>query len=137
MRIQHFLFGEKKKIGRGKEQQQNEIGKNKNPLFIDKKFMLEEMTQRNISNFAIFFEQDKIVCMQVSSFFSLHDYLFIHALALFHRPGHKKTRKNKVAENKIRCMYEKNWIFVIQKYGKLLSLLIGHFIKHQLLMSEE
>ena len=30
-----------------------------------------------------------------------------------------------------------NWVFVFQKYGKFRSVLLGHFIKHKPLISEE
>ena len=29
------------------------------------------------------------------------------------------------------------WVFIFQKYGKFWSVLLGHFIKHKLLISEE
>ena len=42
--------------------------------------------------------------------------------------------KNKVAQNE---KWKKTLGFVFQKYGKFWSILLGHFIKHKPLISEE
>ena len=46
-----------------------------------------------------------------------------------------KREKNKVARNEKRK--EQYWVFVCIKYGKFWSILLGHFIKHKPLISEE
>ena len=43
--------------------------------------------------------------------------------------------KNKVAQNEKEK--KTTWVFVFQKYGKFWSILLGHFIKHKLLISEK
>ena len=49
-----------------------------------------------------------------------------------HRPGHSLGEKQS-------CMKWKKqlWVFVYMKYGKFWSILVGHFIKHKPLKSEE
>ena len=88
-------------------------------LFRNKRLMLDEMLQQNTSKFAIFLEYENPYSFFHFSFCTTLFFSLMNA-------GCTKWKTKK-----------KIWVCVFQKYGKFWSILVGHFIKHKPLISEE
>ena len=84
------------------------------PLFRNKRFMVDEMFQRNDSKYLPYFWNMKTQIVIFSFFISCYYFIFPLMIALV-------------------CRH----VFVFQKYGKFLRISLGHFIKHKALISME
>ena len=96
-----------------------------------KKFMLDEMFQRNASKFAIFleYENPRNFFRFSFHFISFH---FISCYFIF-SPNECPSLCRHSLEEKSSTKWKSEkatWVFIFQKYGKFWSILLGHFIKH-------
>ena len=97
------------------------------------------MTQQNASKFAIFLEYKK----PCSSFFFKFHFVLLYFSPnecpglCWRRLGHSLGKTIKLHEMKNEKKYTGFRLFVYQKCGKFWSILLGHFIKHKPLISEE
>ena len=74
--------------------------------------MLDEMTQRNSSKFAIFY----IGIQKTQSCFFISCYFTFFPNECRHRPGHSLGKKYSTAQNEKRKKKLGMWVFVFQEY---------------------